>query len=184
MLKILNVIAFTGMPFSGKTEAVKIAKRMDIPVVRMGDMIWEETRNRGLELSDKNVGVIASQMREKNGKDIWARRTLEKIKSIGEIESIVIDGIRNTEEIDFLKRNLRGKFTVIAVETSDKIRQKRALFRNREDDSKDLHKIIERDKRELGWGLDEVIASADTVILNEGGIKPFRRKIREILERR
>ena len=179
----MQVLAFAGMPFSGKTEAVKIAKKMNIPVIRIGDLIWEEVKNRELELSDKNVGTIANQMREEHGKDIWARRTLEKIKSIGEINSIVIDGIRNIEEIDFFKRNLRGKFTVIAIETSDNIRQKRALIRNREDDSKDLQKIIDRDKRELGWGLGTIIASADTVILNEGNIEYFRRKIREILER-
>ena len=179
----MHVLAFAGMPFSGKTEAVKIAKGMDIPVIRMGDMIWEEVRNQGLELSDKNVGTIASQMREKHGKDIWARRTLEKIKLIGKIESIVIDGIRNIEEIDVFKRNLGKNFIVIAVEASDKTRQKRALTRNREDDSKDLQKIKDRDKRELDWGLGTVIASADTVVLNEGSIECFRRQIREIFER-
>ena len=177
------MLAFAGMPFSGKTEAVKIAKGMNIPAIRMGDMIWEEVRNRGLELSDKNVGTIASRMREKHGKDIWARRTLEKIKSIGEIESIVIDGVRNIEEIDVFKKNLGENFIVIAVEASDKTRQKRALTRSREDDSKDIQKIKDRDKRELSWGLGTAIASADTVVLNEGSIEGFRRQIREILER-
>ena len=179
----MKILAFTGMPFSGKSEAVKTAKEMNIPIIRMGDMIWEEVENRELELNDKNVGHIASQMREEHGKDIWARRTLEKIKSVENMNFIVIDGIRNVEEIDLFKRYLEGNFVVVAVEASDETRQKRALTRNREDDSKDFQKIKERDKRELGWGLDRVIASADIMVLNEGSIKDFQKKIREILER-
>jgi len=179
----MKILAFTGMPFSGKSEAVKIAKEMNIPIIRMGDMIWEEAKNRELELNDKNVGTIASQMREEHGKDIWARRTLEKIKSVENLNFIVIDGIRNVEEIDLFKRYLEGNFVVVAVEASDETRQNRALTRNREDDSKDLQKIKERDKRELGWGLDRVIASADIIVLNEGSIKNFQKKIRELLKR-
>ena len=178
----MRVLAFAGMPFSGKSEAVKIAKEMNIPVIRMGDMIWEEVKKRKLELSDKNVGTIASQMREEHGKDIWARRTLEKIKSVENMNFIVIDGIRNVEEIDLFKRYLEGNFVVVAVEASDETRQKRALTRNREDDSNDVEKIKERDRRELRWGLGVVIASADVVVSNEGGIEEFRDKVRKILD--
>ena len=76
----MKILAFTGMPFSGKTEAVKLAKNRGIPIIRMGDMIWREVKNQGLELSDKNVGIVASKMREKFGKNIWAKKTLEEIK--------------------------------------------------------------------------------------------------------
>jgi len=123
----MKILAFTGMPFSGKSEAVKTAKEMNIPIIRMGDIIWEEVENRELELNDKNVGTIASQMREEHGKDIWARRTLEKIKSVENMNFIVIDGIRNVEEIDLFKKYLEGNFVVVAVEASDETRQKRAL---------------------------------------------------------
>ena len=178
----MRVLAFAGMPFSGKSEAVKIAKEMNIPVFRMGDMVWEEVENRRLELNEKNVGTIADQMREEYGMDIWARRTLEKIRLIGESESIVIDGIRNIEEIDAFRRELGGGFVVIAVEAAYEIRQKRALNRSRKDDSNDVEKIKERDRRELRWGLGVVIASADVVVSNEGGIEEFRDKVRKILD--
>ena len=177
-----KIFAFAGMPFSGKSEAVKIAKEMGIPVIRMGDMVWIEVKNRGLKLSYRNVGFIASKMREKHGKDIWAKRTLEEIKSMRKIETIVIDGIRNVEEIDFFKRNLGKNFITIVIEASDRIRQQRALNRNREDDSKNLKKIKERDKRELEWGLGDVIASADIVVSNEDNIDDFRKQIKVILE--
>ena len=171
------------MPFSGKSEAVQIAKDIGIPVFRMGEMVWDEVKKRGLEINDENVGAIANQMREKYGKDIWAKRTIEKIKSMKNVESVIIDGIRNTEEISAFKRELKGNFTVVAVEVPDELRHRRALNRGRKDDSKNLEKIKERDKREIGWGIDTVIASADIVISNAGNIEDFRNKIREILNK-
>ena len=179
----MKIIAFTGMPFSGKSEAVQIAKDSGIPVVRMGDMVWEEVKKQGLKINDENVGTIANQMREQHGKDIWAKRTIEKIRSMKNAESIIIDGIRNAEEISTFKKELKGDFIVVAVEVPEEMRHKRALNRGREDDSKNLEKIKERDKREIGWGIDTVIASADIVISNAGNIDDFRDKIRKILNK-
>ena len=179
----MKVIAFAGMPFSGKSEAVKIAKDMNIPVIRMGDMIWEETKNRGLELTDENVGTIANNMRKEHGMDIWAKRTLDKIKSTKEAKILVIDGVRNIEEIETFEKELGEKFILIAVDVTDETRYKRAMNRGREDDSQDIKLIKERDKRELSWGLGNVIASADVVISNEGPVEVFKQKIKDLFNK-
>ena len=179
----MKIIAFTGMPFSGKSEAVQVAKDKGIPVVRMGDMVWEETRKQGKELTDKNVGAVASMMREKQGNDIWARRTGEAMKKLlSNTECVVVDGIRNIEEITWFKKNLGADFHLVAVEASDQIREKRALQRGRQDDSATLAGFKERDKRELHWGLGGVIASADVVIPNDGSVAEFRKKISRLLQ--
>ena len=179
----MKIIAFTGMPCSGKTEAVQIAKNMGINVFRMGDMVWEEVKKRKLPLDDKHVGAIANDMREKFGKDIWAKKTLEKITKFRELEHIVIDGIRNIEEIETFKKKLGKDFILIAIIASDKTRQKRCLKRKREDDSKDVNDLKERDKRELNWGLGSVIASADIIIPNEGSVENFRNEIKKIFKK-
>jgi len=179
----MKIIAFTGMPFSGKSEAVKIAKDMKIPVVRMGDMVWEETKKQGLELNDKNVGIIANNFRKSHGMDIWARRTLEKLNKSKNSNILVIDGVRNIEEIETFEKELGKSFVLISVEVSDEKRYKRAIKRNRKDDSKDINVIKERDKRELSWGLGNVIASADIIITNEGTIDEFNEKIKDLLNK-
>ena len=178
----LKMLAFTGMPASGKSVAVQIAKEKNIPVIRMGDAVWEETKKQGLKLDDKNVGCVANSMREKYGNDIWAQRTIEKIKLLHKTDNLVIDGIRNREEIDFFKKELGSDFVVIAIHASDETRKKRVLARGRKDDSKEIKDIEERDRRELGWGIGEVIKSADITILNEGSIDEFRDKIRKTLD--
>jgi dephospho-CoA kinase len=179
----LKIIAFAGMPFSGKSEAVKIAKDRGIPVVRMGDMVWDEVISRRLELSDANVGTIANEMRQTHGKNIWAIKTIEKIKTMDPLGVLIIDGIRNVEEIEVFKKELGQNFVVVAITVSDEIRHQRAMNRNREDDSKDLSLIKERDKRELGWGLGRVIESADITISNDTGIEDFRKEINKKLDK-
>jgi dephospho-CoA kinase len=177
----MKIIAFAGMPFSGKSEAVKIAKDLNIPVIRMGDMIWEETKAQSFEINDTNVGKIANEMRKTHGMDIWAKRTLDKIKSLEESELLVVDGVRNIEEIETFEKELGKDFILIAVEVSNETRYKRAMTRGREDDSADINLIKERDKRELSWGLGNVISSADIVITNEGTMKDFQNKIKDLL---
>ena len=175
----MKVIAFTGMPGSGKSEAVKVAREMGIPVIRMGDCVWEEVKKRGLELNDENVGRIANEMREKYGKDIWAKRTFEKIDPSWDI--VVIDGIRNIEEVEFFREKLGKDFTLIAIHASPETRYRRLMERKREDDSTTLEKIKERDERELGWGIGVVIAMADAIITNDGSLNEFREKIKDAL---
>jgi dephospho-CoA kinase len=176
----LKIIAFTGMPFSGKSEAVKIAKEKKIPIVRIGDIVWEETKKMGFTLNDKNVGEIANNMRKKYGMDIWAKKTIEIIKNIKNTNILVIDGVRNLEEIETFKRNLGNDFLLVAIQVTDELRYQRALNRNRKDDSKDLARIKERDNREISWGLNTVIASADVIISNEGSLLELHNKIKQI----
>ena len=179
----MKIVAFAGMPFSGKSEAVKIAKEMEIPVVRMGDMVWEEVKRQGLDINDENVGKIANGMRKSHGMDIWAKRTVDKILTLKNANKLVIDGIRNFEEINFFQKMLGASFVIVAVQVSDETRYKRAMNRGREDDSMDIELIKERDRRERGWGLDKVIASADIIVSNEKNINKFKSEIKNILNK-
>jgi len=173
----MKIIAFTGMPASGKSEAVQLAKDKGIPVIRMGDMVWEETKRQGKPLDDKNVGDVAHSMREKNGMDIWAKRTVEKIHSLKKSPLLVIDGVRNMDEIEYFKKELGRDFLVIAIDAPDELRRKRAISRGRTDDSQNLKDLEERDKREIHWGLQKVIANADIVIPNNGSLEDFKKQV-------
>jgi len=179
----MKIIAFTGMPASGKSEAVQLAKDKGIPVIRMGDMVWEETKRQGKPLDDKNVGDVAHSMREKNGMDIWAKRTVEKIRSLKKPPLLVIDGVRNMEEIEYFKQELGMDFLIIAIDAPDELRRKRAISRERTDDSKNLKDLEERDKREIRWGLQKVIANADIVIPNNGSLEGFKKQVLTVFKK-
>jgi dephospho-CoA kinase len=178
----MKIIAFTGMPCSGKSVAVHIAKDKGIPVVRMGDAVWEETKRQGKTLNDKNVGDVANSMRKKHGMDIWAKRTVETIKAMKPSPTLVIDGIRNKEEIDYFRKILGNEFLIIAIDASDELRRKRALFRGRIDDSTEIKDLEQRDKREIKWGLKNVIALADIVLINNGSLQELQHQVTKVLQ--
>jgi dephospho-CoA kinase len=178
----MKIIAFTGMPASGKSEAVVIARDKGIPVVRMGDLVWEETKRQGKTLDDKNVGDVAKIMRKKHGLDIWAKRTSEKIHSLKKSPLLVIDGVRNMEEIEFFKKELGMDFLVVAIDAPDELRRKRAIARGRTDDSKNLKDLEERDRREIRWGLQKVIADADIIIPNNGSLDDLKKQVLTVLQ--
>lgn len=178
----MKIIAFTGMPCSGKSVAVQVAQESGIPVIRMGDMVWEETKRQGKTLTDKTVGDIATSMRKQHGMDIWAKRTVKKIKTLSHAQLFVIDGVRNKEEIDYFRKKLGNDFRIVAIEASDEVRRKRALARKRADDATTLHDLEERDKREIGWGLKNVIALADIILSNEGNVEEFKKQVATVLQ--
>ena len=173
----MAVIGLTGLPCAGKTEFVELARKRNFVVHRMGDAVWNYVRNKNLELNNENVARIASEERERCGKGIWAERTLLCIKNRN--ENIVIDGIRNIEEVEIFKKNLPG-FVLVAIHSSLKTRFQRIIKRGRVDDVKSEKAFHERDKRELSWGIEKVIASADFVIVNEGSIEEFRKEVEKI----
>ena len=171
------IYGFTGMPWSGKSEAVKIAKDSGIHVFRMGDFVWKEVERRNLTLNPKNVGFVAQDMREKYGNTIWAEKTVEAIKKKGDVDFIVIDGIRSLQEVSFFRAYLSNSFHLVAIQASDESRHSRAKLRKRADDSINDDEILKRDERERKWGIEQVIENADIVIFNESTLDEFRKKI-------
>jgi len=167
------------MPFSGKSEAVNIAKELDIPVIRMGDLVWKEVEKNGLELTSKNVGKIAHEMRTKKGKDIWARKTIERIQDMHISHCIVIDGVRNNEEIEAFKSVFGSNYLLVSIDISDEVRHHRAMCRGRIDDSANIDDIKTRDEREINWGIKEVMKKADKTFLNDGSLDSFRLKMKK-----
>lgn len=170
----LKIILIIGMPGSGKDEFAIVAREMGIEVVNMGDVVREFTVDLGESISQS--GEVASSQRKINGNDIWAVRTIKKIKS----KFAVIEGIRNTEEIARFRKDMEIGL-VVGISSGRDTRFKRLLKRGREDDPKTLEEFDTRENRELSWGIGNVLATADYYICNDLTIEVFRQKVREFL---
>jgi dephospho-CoA kinase len=162
-----------------------VAKARGIPVVRMGDMIWEEVERRGLPRDAKHVGEVANAMRQSHGKDIWAHRTVERVRKVvsGEHGLVLIDGIRNFEEVDAFRRDLGHDFLLVAIHTDPDHRFDRMKKRARADDSQDENVLKARDEREMTWGIARTIALADEMLVNDSTLESFRKKVASLLDR-
>lgn len=176
----MKLIAFVGMPASGKSEASNVAKRLGIPVVSMGDAVREEAAKLGLSLTDENVGGTGTALRKKEGMDAVARRCVPKIHSL-KAPLAVVDGIRNIEEINYFKKQFGRDFKLIAIHSPLELRFERIKKRLRQDDMSSIKELEKRDKREAGWGLLEAIEIADIKIENTGSLEKFKKRVEELL---
>jgi dephospho-CoA kinase len=174
-----KAVCVTGMPGCGKEEFLKIAAEVGLPIIRMGDVVREEARKRGISLTDMGVGGMANEEREIHGADIWARRTLEQISN----DRVVIDGVRSPAEVEAFREAFGGCLIVVAIHASPRTRYERISSRRRKDDIATEEQLRSRDQRELRWGLGKVIALADYMIVNEGSLEDFRKEARDVLRR-
>jgi dephospho-CoA kinase len=179
----VRVLGFTGMPGAGKSEAVAVARGRGIPVVRMGDLVWEEVDRQGLPRDARTVGRVADAMRKAAGDDVWAVRTLERLRrDHAAAPTVVVDGVRSNAEVEAFRRELADDFTLVAIHTQRHARFARMTRRARDDDPDDDDEHVKRDERELGWGLARTIALADVMIVNAGSLPDFRRRVRRVLD--
>ena len=176
-----RVIGIVGLPGSGKTEVAKVANRLGIPQVRMGDTVLEELKRQGRRVTEQSVGMVAAELRQREGPAAIAKRCLPSIRGAGEGKrAVVVDGIRGAAEVEEFRRTFGDRFFLIAVRAEDSIRYSRVSSRRRTDDIKTLEKFREKDRRELGWGLSEALSMADFTVVNEGTLGELRERAKEI----
>ena len=174
----MKVIAICGLPGSGKTTAIEAIEDLGI-IITMGDVVRNEVKKLNLEPSGANIGIIAKKLREEGGPAVVAEKCVELIKG-KDAEVIFIDGVRSLSEIDIFRKF--WKFPIIAIVIDEKVRFNRLFERNRSDDPKSIEELIERDKREIAFGLDKVLENADYIIYNNSTIEDLKDKTRKIVK--
>ncbi|OKY77871.1 MAG: Dephospho-CoA kinase CoaE [Candidatus Methanohalarchaeum thermophilum] len=177
----LKVIGFIGRQASGKTTAAKALKNEGIPVYVMGDVVRERTKSRGLPLTEKNIGVVANELRKENGMDAIAKILIEKIGNSGS-DIVAIDGIRGISEVKAFRKEYKRNFYSIAIIAEEETRFNRIKNRERSDDAVNWDRFREKEKRENSWGLNEAIDESDYKIRNENGKNRFKKRIKELVD--
>jgi len=173
----MKLIVVSGMPGAGKEELLTAATSLDIPFVRMGDVVRECYAASDAEQKGMSVGEFASEQRKLHGADIWAKRVMEKA---GNGDLCLIDGCRSRSEIETFIA-LGGDVMVIAVHASPSVRYDRLVKRARADAPATIKEFDERDSRELAWGAGEVIALADYLVPNMADLDTFRSEAAKLL---
>lgn len=175
----MKVVCVTGMPACGKEEFLKLARAKGFAVVRMGDVVRDEAAKAGIPIKDPEVGNFANEERKKHGFDIWAKRTLPRISGGHNL----IDGVRGPTELAVYRAAFPSGLIVVAVHSSPGTRMDRMMKRKRKDDPASEAEFRARDARELSWGLGEVIALADHVLVNEADLATFRAQATATLDK-
>ena len=175
-------IGLTGTNASGKGTVAEFLRCKGFSYHSLSDVLREELKKDKIEITRENLIARGNSLRSKFGSSILAKRTVLKLKN----SNSVIDSIRNTKEIEELKR--LKNFILISVDASIEIRFKRAVERGRLENAASLREFEAIEKRELSENaaeqqLDKCMKMADIKIINDSTKEELNKKIGKILEK-
>ncbi|MFB6103989.1 MAG: AAA family ATPase [Halobacteriaceae archaeon] len=180
----MGVIGTVGLPGSGKGEFAAVAEELGIPVVVMGDVVRAETEARGLDPAEDH-GAVATQLREEEGPDAIAARTLPRIRdhlADPRTDTVVVDGIRSAAEVERFEEAFGADFTLVSIEAPFEVRADRLGARGRDATDIDSQALRERDERERGFGMDAAMDRADITVSNTESLTAFRAQVTDLLQ--
>ncbi len=164
------------MPGSGKDTLSQAIKERGYKVIVMSEVLKERYAKEALP--GERIMDFAFRMRREKGRGFVAELTLEKFDPKDKV--VVINGVRNWEEVEVFRRV--GETVLIAIHSSPKTRYERLIKRGRAEDKK-YEDLAKRDFEELQMGIGNVIAMADYVLTNEGDVEGFIRRGIELVEK-
>lgn len=171
-------ILVVGLPGSGKSLFSEAAKKLGLPVISMGDVVRREALRRGLKISSQTLAKLSQELRQERGAAAVAELTLELLPRA---PLVVIEGVRSPAEVERFKQCFAA-VNVVAIHASPITRYQRLSGRGRADDPSSWEEFVERDRRELSFGIGDVIALADYMIVNENiSMDEFIEKCNKIL---
>lgn len=181
------VIGLVGPIASGKGFLAEYLVANGFVHFSLSDRVREEVDARGLRRERKTLQDVGNDLRNTFGASVLARRTVELIPD--EVELIVIEGIRNPMEIDYLKATLG--VTVVGVDADRELRLGWYLerARTRGEDGVTVEDFFRADERDQGKG--EYLSGqqgrmcmemADQVVVNDGTDR-FLRESMDFLRR-
>ncbi|MBI2431100.1 MAG: AAA family ATPase [Candidatus Levybacteria bacterium] len=124
-----QILAFVGMPGSGKSLVASYLQKKGLPFVRFGDLTKQEIARRKLTLSPENEQVVRESIRQEFGMAAFATKAKPKIKELFlSHDTVAIDGMYSWEEYLFLKETFSYVF-VIHIFANRSIRYERLAKR-------------------------------------------------------
>ena len=167
------IIGLTGKNAAGKGELAKHIQGKGFSYFSLSDALRDEATRLGKGHSRDTLIRLGTEMRQKYGNSILAKRINEKVmklKKEGKAD-FVIDSIRNPGEIEELRKN--GDFILIGVHADTEIRFQRLLKRGRLGDARTFDEFKSHEDREnnnegAGQQLDRCLEMADRIIGSNG----------------
>ena len=175
-----RVLVLCGPPGSGKGVVARKASERGMRVLSLGDIVRAEMASKGLPETSENVGKTALSMREEHGEEIVVDRLIPSLISALEGSDVLIDGMRQPEEMDRLREHVTN-VTVVAMSAAPQSRLEWLGARGRGEDGSG-EEFAEREEREWGWGLEMLMEQAHAIILNEGSLEELEERSDMILE--
>ncbi|MDR1726203.1 MAG: AAA family ATPase [Bacteroidales bacterium] len=179
------VIGITGTLGAGKGTIVEILKEKGFKHYSVRDFLVERISQAGMKVDRDSLTIMANHLRENFGADYIVRSILET--TTGTRDNCIIESIRNTSEIEYLRRN--ACFYLLSVDADIKVRYERILQRKSETDNVDFKTFVKNEQREMSslnitsQNIAECMAMADFTFDNSGSLAALEKQVEETINK-
>ncbi len=179
------IIGITGLPCSGADTFAKILVEKGFTFLSYSDILREEAKKRGIEITRDSLRRLGNELREKGETGAISKRLIARMEKE---KDYALGTIRNPGEIEEFKKNKGNEFFLIKIDASDIIRFERMTKRGRENDPNSFEEFKKLEEIELGEGqkdtglqIRKCMALADKVIVNDSSLENLRGKVERLL---
>jgi len=186
---MIKVIGLTGIFGSGK-ETVKdmLIHKLNAYHVTLSSLIRDEVlRKKGIKVGRGELQDLGNELRKLYGNDVLVKMAWDFLPKNKEF--IIVDGIRNPGEVEFLKKKVGKDFVLVAVDAPQQLRYERASKRGTQKDPKSWEEFLKMEERDLGinepfYGqqVKKCMDMADVTIINDGDKAALEAKISEFVK--
>jgi dephospho-CoA kinase len=183
-------IGVTGLPGAGKGAFIDLLRPMlaeraiQTRYYSLSDVLRAEAGRRGLSITRHVLRDIANDLRQREGSGVLSLMVLRKIRdelaaqtAESEQTAIIIDSIRNPEEVTALRQQLGERFSLVGIEAPLEILVERIARRARYDEPDEFVEQKEAARRMIlgeagqnepdhGHNINRCVAMADWRIDN------------------
>ena len=182
------IIGVCGSVAAGKETLTSYFRERGFVYFETRQIITEELKKLGRELSRKNMQDWADEQREKYGVEAIMKIMLERAMQ-DPTKNYMFDSLRNDGEAVFL-RKVCNDFILIGVDAPLEIRFKRAVARAKSSDPviwEEFVKMNERDLNDtsnpLGQQTQKLLDMADFKIINDKDLESSMKRVEEIFNK-
>jgi dephospho-CoA kinase len=141
------VIGISGTICSGKGAVAEILKNKGCHLITLSSIVKDSLNAKGIPITRISMQDEGNILRKEFGGQVLAERALAKYKSYD--TPLVIDGIRNIKEVEYLKEH--SNFFLIGVDAPFELRWDRIKSRNKDSDLLNHDKFVIDDARDRGF---------------------------------
>ncbi len=177
------ILGLAGEMVSGKGTAAKyLVKKYNGNAHRFSTMLRDLARRMHLEESRDNLQKISQIFRQSFGEDVLARVIYHDVEN-DRHQIIVVDGVRRSFDIKYLKTFPNFKLIYIETSLEKRFIRTRARYENSDDEVKTFAEFKKDQKKEAELQIRGLKKKADFIIDNNGDFKELYAQIDKIIAR-
>lgn len=177
------IIGIAGRMGCGKGRAsAYLIKKYQAQRFRSSDPLREALDIFAIPQSRLYMGKLSTFLRSTCGEDTITQTLVRRIKK-SEAEICIFDGMRRKIDEETFRKF--GHFTLIFIETDEKMRYERYLKRNENPGDADMsyHEFDQRSNAESEQEIDLLKQKADFIVKNDETLQELEQRIEEIIQK-